>query len=79
MSEFIEKSQSIPFLDRANRFARRHRALGLGVLGWHSYLQANNIAFDSFQAMQKNNEIFKTLQAKTLKASQELAQRFGEP
>ncbi|EXI62405.1 ribonucleoside-diphosphate reductase, alpha chain [Mannheimia granulomatis] len=79
MSEFIEKSKSVPFLDRANRFATRHRALGLGVLGWHSYLQANNIAFDSFQAMQKNNEIFKTLQEKTLKASQELAQRFGEP
>ncbi|MGX2949857.1 ribonucleoside-diphosphate reductase subunit alpha [Ursidibacter sp. B-7004-1] len=79
MSEFIEKSAEMPFLDRANRFARRHRALGLGVLGWHSYLQANNIAFDSFEAMQKNNIIFKTLQEKTLQASKELAQRFGEP
>lgn len=79
MSEFIDKSKSIPFLERANRFATRHRALGLGVLGWHSYLQANNIAFDSFQAMQKNNEIFRVLQEKTLKASKELAQRFGEP
>ncbi|WP_439257385.1 ribonucleoside-diphosphate reductase subunit alpha [Lonepinella sp. BR2271] len=79
MSEFIEKSQHIPFLHRANKFARRHRALGLGVLGWHSYLQANNIAFDSFEAMQKNNEIFRTLKEKTLQASQELAQRFGEP
>ena len=79
MSEFIEKSNEIPFLHRANKFARRQRALGLGVLGWHSYLQANNIAFDSFQAMQKNNEVFRTLQEKTLKASQELAKRFGEP
>ena len=79
MSEFIEKSKDMPFLERANRFATRHRALGLGVLGWHSYLQANNIAFDSFQAMQKNSLIFKTLQEKTLKASQELAKRFGEP
>lgn len=79
MSEFIEKSAEMPFLDRANRFARRHRALGLGVLGWHSYLQANGIAFDSFAAMQKNNLIFKTLQEKTLNASKELAQRFGEP
>ena len=79
MSEFIEKSKDIPYLHRANRFATRHRALGLGVLGWHSYLQANNIAFDSFEAMQKNNFIFKTLQQKTLKASQELAARFGEP
>ena len=79
MSEFIEKSKDIPFLHKANRFAMRHRAWGLGVLGWHSYLQANNIAFDSFEAMQKNNEIFRTLQEKTLKASQELAHRFGEP
>ena len=79
MSEFIEKSNEIPFLHRANKFARRHRALVLGVFGWHSYLQANNIAFDSFQAMQKNNEVFRTLQEKTLKASQELAKRFGEP
>ncbi|WP_439238857.1 ribonucleoside-diphosphate reductase subunit alpha [Lonepinella sp. BR2919] len=79
MSEFIEKSQHIPFLERANKFARRHRALGLGVLGWHSYLQANNIAFDSFDAMQKNNEVFRTLKEKTLNASKELAQRFGEP
>ncbi|OIT24439.1 ribonucleoside-diphosphate reductase subunit alpha [Glaesserella parasuis] len=79
MSEFIEKSENMPFLDRANRFAKRHRALGIGVLGWHSYLQANNIAFDSFEAMQKNNIIFKTLKEKTLKASEEFAQRFGEP
>ena len=79
MSEFIEKSAEIPFLDRAHRFAKRHRALGLGVLGWHSYLQANRIAFDSFAAMQKNNEIFQLLQQKTLAASQTLAAKFGEP
>ena len=79
MSEFIEKSAEIPFLDRAHRFAKRHRALGLGVLGWHSYLQANRIAFDSFAAMQKNNEIFQLLQQKTIAASQTLAAEFGEP
>ena len=79
MSEFIEKSAEIPFLDRARRFAMRHRALGLGVLGWHSYLQANRIAFDSFAAMQKNNEIFQLLQEKTLTASKALAAKFGEP
>ena len=79
MSEFIEKSAEIPFLDRAHRFAKRHRALGLGVLGWHSYLQAHRIAFDSFAAMQKNNEIFQLLQEKTLTASKALAAKFGEP
>lgn len=79
MSEFIEKSADIPFLDRAHRFAKRHRALGLGVLGWHSYLQAHRIPFDSFAAMQKNNEIFKLLHDKTLAASKALAAKFGEP
>ena len=79
MSEFIEKSAEIPFLDRAHRFAKRHRALGLGVLGWHSYLQAHRIAFDSFAAMQKNHEIFQLLQEKTLTASKALAAKFGEP
>ena len=79
MSEFIAQSANIQFMDKANKFARRHRALGLGVLGWHSYLQSKNMAFDSFEAMQHNNMIFKLLQEKTLKASKELAQRFGEP
>lgn len=73
MSEFIDKSASVPFLERAHRFAKRHRALGLGVLGWHSYLQAHRIPFDSFAAMQKNNEIFKLLHEKTLAASKALA------
>lgn len=79
MSEFISKSEHIPYLERAHRFAKRHRALGLGVLGWHSYLQSQRIAFDSFAAMQKNNEIFKCLHDKTLAASQALAAKFGEP
>lgn len=79
MSEFIVKSAEIPYLDNANRFATRHRALGLGVLGWHSLLQSKMLAFDSFEAMQLNNEIFKVLQERTLKASQELATRLGEP
>lgn len=79
MSEFITQSADIPFLDRAHRFAKRHRALGLGVLGWHSYLQSQRIAFDSFAAMQKNNEIFRLLQEKTLAASKKLAAEFGEP
>lgn len=79
MSEFIEKSATVPFLERAHRFAKRHRALGLGVLGWHSYLQSKRIPFDSFAAMQKNNEIFQLLHNKTLAASQALAAQLGEP
>ena len=79
MEEFIQKSATIPYLDRAHRFARRHRALGLGVLGWHSYLQSHNLPFDSFESTMRNGEIFRLLQQRTLAASRELAQRFGEP
>lgn len=84
MTDFIETAKRLrdkdgQFMDRTIKFAERHRALGLGVLGWHSYLQRNMIPFGHFKAMQKNNEIFKLLKEKTYKASAELAQRFGEP
>ncbi|MDO4435752.1 MAG: ribonucleoside-diphosphate reductase subunit alpha [Cardiobacteriaceae bacterium] len=79
MSEFIGKGENIKYLEKAVRFAKRHRALGLGVLGWHSYLQSKMVAFDSFEAMKLNNEIFKLLHERTYKASEELAKRFGEP
>lgn len=78
-TEFISKAQEYPAMKRAVKFAERHRSLGLGVLGWHSYLQSNMIAFESQQAFQKNNEIFSLLREKTLKASKELAVKFGEP
>jgi ribonucleoside-diphosphate reductase alpha chain len=57
----------------------RHRALGLGVLGWHSYLQSKMVAFESRTAAKKNLEIAKTLRERTYKASAELAAKFGEP
>jgi len=79
MSDFIAKSEDIPYMFKARRFAERHRALGLGVLGWHSYLQQNMIPFESFQAKLKNAEVFKLLQAQTLDASKKLAEMFGEP
>jgi len=79
MEEFIQKTEGVMFMDRANRFAKNQRALGLGVLGWHSFLQKKMISFESMEAKFLNNEIFSSLQQKTLKASQELAQIFGEP
>ncbi|RRN76419.1 ribonucleotide-diphosphate reductase subunit alpha, partial [Pseudoxanthomonas sp. SGD-10] len=79
MSEFIEKTEGNHYLQSANNFAKNHRALGLGVMGWHSYLQKNMIAFESLQAKQLTNTIFKDLQEKTLKASEELANIYGEP
>lgn len=77
MSEFIEKTEGSPFLRQAHAFAKRHRALGLGVLGWHSYLQKNLIAFESLKAKSLTGEIFGHIQAEALKASSELAEAYG--
>ncbi|MFW5827829.1 MAG: ribonucleoside-diphosphate reductase subunit alpha [Alkalispirochaeta sp.] len=79
MTEFIAKAEGIPGFQRAVNFARRQRALGIGVLGWHDYLQANMIPFDSMEAMQRNARIFKTIRERSLDASRELAREFGEP
>lgn len=79
LSEFIEKASEIKFMEKAVRFAERHRAIGLGVLGWHSYLQSNMIPFDSIDAMWKNSEIFSLIKERSYKASEELSKKFGEP
>ena len=79
MTEFIEKGSKIKYLEKAVNFAKNHRAIGVGVLGWYSYLQNNKIEFESFEAMQKNAEIFKFLQEKTLVASKKLYETLGPP
>lgn len=79
MTEFIEKGSKMKYLDKAVNFAKNHRAIGVGVLGWHSYLQNNKIEFESFEAMQKNAEIFKFLQEKSLIASKKLYETLGPP
>ncbi len=79
LQEFIEKTEGNYYLSAANRFAKRHRALGLGVLGWHSYLQKNMIPFEGMEAKLRTTEIFKHIQNKADKASEELARIYGEP
>jgi ribonucleoside-diphosphate reductase alpha chain len=79
VTEFINKTEGKEYHKRARNFAMRHRALGLGVLGWHSYLQSNMLSFESRTASKKNLEIAKTLKERTYKASSELAKIFGEP
>lgn len=79
LQEFIEKTEGNYYLASANRFAKRHRALGLGVLGWHSYLQKNFIPFEGLQAINLTNIIFKDIREKAEKASAELAAIYGEP
>jgi ribonucleoside-diphosphate reductase alpha chain len=79
MSEFIEKTDGLPFMESAHLFAKRHRALGLGVMGWHSLLQSKMLPFDSLSARAYTTVIFKQLQEQSLQASKELADIFGEP
>lgn len=72
MDEFIQKAWDLPGMKKAHRFAREHRAIGVGVLGYHSLLQSKNIPFESLQAKQYNHKIFSTLKERTDKASQDL-------
>ena len=76
--EFIMKSSGLKFMDAAHKFAKNHRALGIGVLGWHSYLQSKMIAFESMEAKLSNGEIHKTIEKKAKKASEYLAKLLGE-
>jgi len=78
-TEYISKTEDVPYMGAANRFSRRQRAVGLGVLGWHSLLQSKSVEFESMAAKFLNTEIFKLLNRKTLKASRELAILYGEP
>lgn len=77
--EFIRKTEGQKFLVRAREFAMNHRALGAGILGWHSYLQSKMIAFESKEAAKKNLEISKIFRERTHAASRQLAEMFGEP
>jgi ribonucleoside-diphosphate reductase alpha chain len=79
MSEFINKTEGIKFMDAPRNFAINHRALGLGVLGWHSLLQSKMVGFESMEAKLLNSTIWKTIRERADKASSELAGIFGEP
>lgn len=78
-SEFIEKAQHIPFMEKAVLFAKEHRSIGIGVLGWHSFLQSKMIPFEGLESKMLNAEIFRTINDKSLIASMQLATMFGEP
>lgn len=78
-SENKEDQRTFQFMEKAYNFAKHHRALGLGVLGWHSLLQSKTIIFESQDASDINLEIFKFIKERSYKASKELAELFGEP
>lgn len=91
MTEFITKlerfknssdladQEAFHYMERTYNFAKENRALGLGVLGWHSYLQSKMIPFESMDAKRLNIQIFRTIRERSYKASQDLAAEYGEP
>ena len=78
MEEFIEKASESKSLEKAVRFAINHRALGIGRLGYHSYLQSKMLAFESLGARNINIAIQKNISEKFLIASKRMAELFGE-
>lgn len=74
-----EKRRAFDFMERAHKFAKENRALGLGVLGYHSLLQSKNLPFESEEAEKLNIEMFKLIKEKAYKASEEMAKEYGEP
>ena len=78
MSEFIEKTDGVKFMEAPRKFAINQRALGVGVLGWHSLLQSKMIPFESMDAKLLNGQIWRTIREKSDKATTELANLFGE-
>lgn len=79
VEDFIKKSEGISGLEKVRDFTIKGRAIGLGVLGFSSYLQKNSIPFESVEAHLLNNRIFKELHDESLRASKDLAELNGEP
>jgi ribonucleotide reductase alpha subunit len=77
--EFIQKTEGVKYMEAPRRFAISQRALGLGVLGWHSYLQSRMIPFESMQAKALNAEIWKTIRKRADSATEKMAADYGEP
>ena len=78
-SEFVSKAKGLPFMEKAVRFAEEHRSIGIGVLGYHSYLQSKRIPFESLTARILNKQIFKSIKESSDKMSSSLALMGGEP
>lgn len=78
-TEFIETAKKVPGLEKVVKFTELGRAIGLGVMGFHTYLQSNLIPYHSLEAQLLGAEIAKHLHDESLRASQWLAQEFGEP
>lgn len=78
-SEFIEKSAGILGLEKVRAFTEKGRAVGLGIMGFHTYLQSKGIPYVGLEAQYLSMEIAEHLSKESLRASQWLAQEYGEP
>ena len=79
MSEFIQKAKGLRGFENAIRSAEKGRALGLGVLGWHTYLQQNGIPFEGLTAQFETRKIFSQMKIESERASRAMAESLGEP
>jgi len=79
MTEFINKTEGMKFMEHPRNFAVNQRALGIGSLGWHTYLQSKMIAFESMEAKLLNTQIWKFVRTKADQATEQLAKEYGEP
>lgn len=79
LEEYIRKSEGVPNFEASRRSAQKGRAIGIGVLGWHTLLQRRNLPFDSFESMMLNAEIFKSMRERAENESTRMAKELGEP
>ena len=79
LEEFIQKAKGLKGFGNSVRSAEKGRALGLGVLGWHTYLQQNGIPFEGLQAQFQTRRIFSQIKIESERASRALAEVYGEP
>ena len=79
LEEFIQKAKFRKGFENSVRTAEKGRAVGLGVLGWHTYLQQRGIAFEGLEAQYETRNIFSQIKIESEKASRDLAEAYGEP
>jgi ribonucleoside-diphosphate reductase alpha chain len=79
LEEFIQKAKYMSGFSNSVRSAEKGRALGLGVLGWHTYLQDKGIPFEGLLAQYETRKIFSQLKLESDRASRDMAREYGEP
>ena len=79
LEEFLQRAKNMKGFENSVRSAERGRALGLGVLGWHTYLQQKGLPFEGLQAQFETRKIFSQMKIESERASRDLASEYGEP